>query len=386
MTEVIHFLAPLPAMRKRTRLAKMVPVFNAMGYRISFFGWERVPGEAQEFAWNACGIQETTLMRGGGYANGRVRALYPLWMAKVFWQTLRLGRGKLLFCLGWETAFPALLASRLNGSRVVFDDADRFSMIVRLPGLAGRALDALERWTSRKAELHVIPGFSRYEWRHDRMIVLRNSPLEKDYLIAKQEAPLRPNAEIVLYANGWIGETRGAPVFLRLLELAAERGIDLQLVIAGRVDGENAHRLISHPQTRYLGELVQRDALAWYGVCDAVLTFYDPVVPINRMAESNKWGDAIFFGCPIIVNAEVETARSLVERGAALSTPYHNVSGLLQIAGALAHDGAKRARAGQAAASFRPDYPVFDLQLIQILDRVAPIYEEANAEHPKYSA
>ncbi|MBF9043585.1 hypothetical protein HKCCE4037_09610 [Rhodobacterales bacterium HKCCE4037] len=370
MTGDIHFLAPLPAMRKRTRLAKMVPVLRAMGYQVRFFGWERVPGEAREFAWNADGIQETTLMRGGGYASGKARALYPLWMARVFWQTLRLRRGKLLFCLGWETAFPALLASRLTGSRVIFDDADRFSMIVRLPGIAGRSLRALERWASRHAELHVIPGFSRYEWRHDKMVVLRNSPLQDDFLVAKQSTPSRPDAEIVLYANGWIGETRGAPVFLRLLDLSVRRGIDLKIVIAGRVDGDAAPRLISHPRAIYLGELAQRDALAWYGACDAVLTFYDPAVPINRKAESNKWGDAVFFGCPIIVNSEVETAAPLIEAGAAISVPYEDVEGLLERLSELAHGGASRGDAREAVDLMKLEFPVYDLQLKDILRRL----------------
>ena len=383
MSEEIVMLAPLPALRKRTRLAKMAPVLAARGHPIAFYGWERLPDEAAAFAWDGPGVTERTILRGGGYAAGRARALYPLWMWRVFRQVLRLGRGRLLFCLGWETAFPALLAARLTGSRVVFDDADRFSMIVRLPGPAGALLRRLERWASRRAALHVIPGFARYEWRHARMVVLRNSPLSADFDAARAAPPPRPAGAVVLYANGWIGQTRGAPVFLELLERARAAGLDLRLVIAGRVDGEAAPRLVADPGVIFLGELPQREALAWYAVADAVLTYYDPAVAINRKAESNKWGDAVFFGCPIIVNAEVETARPLVERGAALAVPYHDVEGLLRIVAGLAGDSPARAQAAQAVASFRPEYPVFDLQLIQILRAVAPIPEEAHADVPK---
>lgn len=372
MAEEIVFLAPLPALRKRTRLAKMVPVLRAAGHDIRFFGWERVAGEAAAFAWGEAGVREAILMRGGGYASGRARALYPLWMWKVFWRTLRLGRGRLLFCLGWETAFPALLAARLTGARVVFDDADRFSMIVQLPGAAGRLLPRLERWASRRAALHVIPGFSRYEWRHDRMIVLRNSPLEADFKAAEEARPVRPDAAIVLYANGWIGETRGAPVFLRLLDIAEARGLDLKLVIAGRVDGPSAPHLVTHPRVTFLGEVAQREALAWYGAVDAVLTYYDPIVPINRKAESNKWGDAVFFGCPIIFNTEVETAQPLVAAGAALAVPYADAEALADLAQGLAGDPGARAAVAEAVTALRPEYPVFDRQLAEILDLLAP--------------
>jgi len=372
MVEDITFLAPLSALRKRTRLAKMVPVMRARGHKIRFFGWERIPGEAAGFAWEEPGVREDVLMRGGGYASGKARALYPLLMAKVFWRTLRLGRGKLLFCLGWETAFPALLAARFTGARIVFDDADRFSMIVRLPGAAGRLLPRLEEWASRRAALHVIPGFSRYEWRHDRMVVLRNSPLGADFAAAVAARPERPEAAVVLYANGWIGETRGAPIFLEALELAAERGLDLHMVIAGRVDGKSAPKLIDHANVTFCGEVTQHEALGWYIACDAVLTFYDPAIVINRMAESNKWGDAVFFNCPIIVNSEVETARPFIEAGAAFAMPYHKTDMLVDLFSRMVKTPDILDEARRALIPFKSEFPIFDTQLDMVLERVLP--------------
>lgn len=371
MAEEIIFIAPLPALRKRTRLAKMVPVMLARGHTIRFYGWERIKGEAEAFVWGLDAVEEDVLMRGGGYASRWARALYPIWMLKVFLRVLFLGRNRLLFCLGWETAFPALLAARLTGSRVVFDDADRFSMILRLPGAAGAVLRWLEQWASRRASVHIIPGFSRYEWRHDRMVLLRNSPLSADFEAAKLFTPQRPQAAVVLYANGWIGQTRGAPIFLKLLEIARLRGIDLHIVIAGRVDGVAAPFLVADPDVTFLGELSQRDALSWYTVVDGVLTYYDPAIAINRKAESNKWGDAVFFGCPIIVNSEVETAQSLIEAGAALSTPYSDADGLADIALSLANHSDIYKSTAQTVASLLPEYPVFDIQLAEILDLLA---------------
>ena len=372
MVEEVTFFAPLSALRKRTRLAKMTMVLRERGHEIRFFGWERIPHESASFAWEDPGVHEEVLMRGGGYASAKARALYPLWMIKVFWRTLRLGRGKLLFCLGWETAFPALLAARFNGARIVFDDADRFSMIVRLPGAAGRFLLRLEEWASRHATLHVIPGFSRYERRHDRMVVLRNSPLSADFAAAVASRPERPEAAIVLYANGWIGETRGAPIFLEALELAAERGLDLHLVIAGRVDGDAAPKLIDHPMVTFRGEVGQHEALVWYIVCDAVLTFYDPAIEINRMAESNKWGDAVFFNCPIIVNSEVETASPFVEVGAAFAIPYHETRLLVDLFSRMIETPEMINKARRALDPFKPDYPTFDTQFENILGQVQP--------------
>ena len=368
-TEII-FLAPLPSLGKRTRLTKMSSVMLSLNYRIRFFGWEREEGEINELGPTNDQITEIVLMRGGGYASTAARARYPLWMAKVFLQVLRLGRNKVIFCLGWESAFPAVIAAWFTGSRIVFDDADRFSMILRLPSIANRALQALERWTSRRSTLHIVPGFSRYDWQHEKMFVLRNCPLSTDYEKAALISLERPKGSLVLYANGWIGDTRGAPILLKLLNEADLHDLDLHLVLAGRIEGLNAAMLTKHSKVTFVGEVPQSNALAWYNVVDCVLTLYDPAVPINRKAESNKWGDAIFLGCPIIVNSEVETARELVDASVAFSFPYGGVTELIDLVSELIKRPEKIRRASLATEAVRPEYLEYDTQIKSILNRV----------------
>ena len=364
----VVFIAPLGAIQKRTRLAKMAALIRARGDELLFFGWEREAGELETLRSTDPGVREQVILRGGGYASRWTRLFYPLWMIAVFLRVLGLGRDKALFCLGWETAFPALIASRFTGARVVFDDADRFSMIVRLPGPLHRGLEALERWTSRHAALHLVPSFSRYDWRHERMLELNNAPLLADMERARANAPTRPDASLVVYANGWIGETRGAPVFLKALDLIEAHGLDIRMVIAGRVSGPGAQDLIGHPRVRFLGEVSQSEALAQYAAVDVLLTYYDPAVPINRTAESNKWGDAVFFGTPFIVNAEVETARTFVGNGAAWAVPYQDAEALVDLLEALARDPARIREAAENLAGFRRAYRVFDERMTEILD------------------
>ncbi len=369
MSEVV-FIAPLPTMRKRTRLSKMVPQVLRTGRDILFYGWEREVGEVEKFRTDSPRVQEKIILRGGGYSSKRARLMYPIWMIMVFFCVLRLGRNRLIFALGWETAFPAQFAAMLTGSQIVFDDADRFSMILRLPGPARSLLQRLEQWTSHRVALHIIPSFSRYDWRHDRMVVLRNSPLEADLAEARNTVLQRPKSRLVLYVNGWIGETRGGPIFVEALEIAAERGLDLHVLIAGRVEGEAAPKLVGHPNVTFFGELSQREALAWYTVSDAVLTYYDPAIPINRKAEANKWGDAIYFDCPIIVNSEVETVHHFIKAGAAFAVPYNDASALVALWEHLMETPEVLGDARSALTQFKLDYPIFDTQFDMLLKRV----------------
>lgn len=356
----VVMIAPLSVVNKRTRLTKMVKVLNDKGFYVRFFGWEREKNESKELAWQGEEVSESVLLRGGGYASRRARLMYPLWMLVVFIRVLFLGRKKTFFCLGWETAFPALLASLFTKSSVVFDDADRFSMIIKLPGLLDRFLRSLEKWASYKAALHIVPSFSRYEWCHDRMYILRNAPLHSDFERARQLTKDKVSDGLVLYANGWIGETRGAPVFLELLDLARERGLNIAMIIAGRVDGPGATKLLGHPLVHYVGEVSQQEALSWYGAVDLLLTFYDPAVSINRKAESNKWGDAVYFAVPFVVNSEVVTAHDFVEKGAAWRVPYADVESLFSLIQNLAVKPEVLSDAAKRCSEFRDDYPTFD--------------------------
>lgn len=361
----IDLMAPLPAPAMRTRLAKMVALMTSSGHSVSFYGWDRVRGEASTAA--TPGITEKTILRGGGYGSTRTRAYYPIWMICVFWSVLLMGRRRTIFCLGWETAFPAVLASLLTRSDIIFDDADRFSLVVGLPGPIKRLVQRLEYWTSLKVKLHIIPGWSRYEWRGDNMILLRNTPSQIDLEAAHQLAPARQDYELVLYANGWLGATRGAGVFLATLDALIARNVSVLMHIAGRVDCPAGEALIARPEVQYHGSVSQKEALALYPASDVVLTYYDPRIAINRLAESNKWGDCIYFGVPFVVNSEVETARPYLEAGAALSCPYDDSEGLATLLTEFASSQSAREKARTAVTAFLPDHPLFDTQVSNIL-------------------
>lgn len=369
----LHLVAPVSAIRKRPRLAKMVPVFLEMGYAVWLHGWERLQGECRDFAWTGSQVHEAPILRGGGYVSRKARAMYPLWMIVVFLHVLKLGRKKIFFCLGWESAFPALLASKLTSSTVVFDDADRFSLLLRLPGPAHRLLVALERWTSRNCLAHLVPEWSRYEWHHSGMKLLRNTPTTLDFQRAQEIAPPRPTADFVVYVNGWLGETRGAPIFLDLMQRLVDHNPRIKMIAAGWTDCDAGRKLFQLPNVRFDGELSTEAALALYHSCDVVLTYYDPDVTINRRAASNKWGDCIFLGKPFIVNFEVETARPLITLGYGYAIPYKDVDGLLALVETLAANSITEAIAPCTRGDdhARLEYQPFDQAIRGIVEQLA---------------
>lgn len=327
MMRKVTILAPLPAPQRRQRLAKMIPLYISAGVAVKFRGWDRVRGEAKEWQWAGEPIDEGTILTGGGHGTRLARAMYPLWMMRVFLFVLLSPRREVFHCLGWETAFPAVLASLFRRHRIVFDDADRFSMILGLKGRVARVVMALEDWTARSSILHVIPSDSRYPKAMESDFVLPNSPTRSDLEKAASETPARL-ARFVIYANGWLPETRGALVISEAYRRFSMGKTDTALMMAGFIPDTIKDGVLGVAGTTYLGELTQAQSLALYRVSDVLITFYDPAIEINRRAESNKWSDTLFFRIPFIVNTEVETAVKFVNAGVAFAVPYGNVEAL----------------------------------------------------------
>lgn len=362
---LVYMIAPVPILARRTRLKKQVDILISSGFDIRFFGWERVRGEAAPHLNEIEHVQGEIILRGGGYASRLTHFYYLFWMVKVFFKILAQPREAVFFCLGFESAFPALIASKFTKSKVIFDDADRLSMIISLPRPLNNIIQRLEKWASHKSAVHLVPGFSRYDWKTEKMRRLRNCPNRTDFETA-QALPVTKCAGIfTLYANGWIGETRGAPIFLELMMRL--EGAPFSLVVIGRGDGTAYEKLVRLPNVHATGEVPQIEALAAYRQADLVLTFYDPKVSINRQAESNKWGDCIYLGLPFIVNSEVKTASPFLERGACFSVQYENVDALETLVRRLASDSGAMDEARHEISKLRRDFLPFDEAFKEIL-------------------
>jgi glycosyltransferase involved in cell wall biosynthesis len=366
----VNFIAPVSSLQRRVRLAKLAKMLLRTGYNIQHLGWERVPGEMAEGGWSDSRVRAKPLLKGGGYAQRRARLMYPLWMVAVFLRLLFARRGSVWFALGWETAFPALIASYVSGARVVFDDADRFSMLFEIPGPVGRLVRSLESWTSRNCVLHIVPCFSRYEWRHDGMFELRNVAMEEDYSAARAQPRARPRETCVIYMNGWIARDTGADFLQAAVLRLRERGLECRVLLAGKIASETGAELAELAGVQFVGDIEQRDALQWYAATDVVVTLYDPAVPINTYACSNKWGDCIHLGTPFIVNTEVVEALRFIASGAALGVRYGDIEALANAIERLSLDHDLRDRARVALARHRGDLPPFEEQFGALAKRL----------------
>jgi len=187
LTSHIIIVAPLSSLSLRTRLYKLALFLDKLQCpKITHIAWERLPGERKEHRLDF-EIKKHVLLEGGGYGSGR-RYLYMLWMIRVFFYGFRIKKSEIVWALGFESAFPLLLASKIKGFKLYFDDADRFSMLVKNKTLRF-FIQKLEILTSRNVYKHVIPSIERYSFRSDTFFLMNNIPSKEACLLYTSPSP-----------------------------------------------------------------------------------------------------------------------------------------------------------------------------------------------------
>jgi glycosyltransferase involved in cell wall biosynthesis len=362
---LIYIFAPLGDPNKRTRLVKFIESYRVKSLAVKFIGWAREPNEKSNFNCDTHHI-----LSGGGYG-ANARKYYPIWMIMVFYNALKLPKESVVHALGWESAFPVLLSSIFKKHKIIFDDADRFSLIIRLPGVLKRMLQKLEKLTSKYVDVHIIPSLSRYSWEYDNMLVIRNTPTSWDVQpILDNSLSNSEDSLLTVYINGWVGHSRGAPIFYKVFSRLEREGHNIKVNFAGRVDSEEGRKLLKLTNVVNWGELTQKEALRLYALSNVVITYYDPSIKINTKAESNKWGDSVVFNTPFIVNSEVLTAKKFVDVGCAWSVEYDNHIGLYELLIDIANNPDLLVNARESFKAIDEEYMAFEQRVYELISKV----------------
>ncbi|WP_299677802.1 hypothetical protein [uncultured Dokdonia sp.] len=366
-TSRFSIVAPLSSVSKRTRLYKLAIFLYENGVKsIEHVGWERIEGERKETELPFV-IGKKIVQTGGGYGGSKIKLMYFTWMIKLFFKSFSFKEGQTVWALGFESAFPLLLASKIKGFKLYFDDADRFSMLFNFPKPAKLLMQFCEKVTSRNVYKHVIPVQERYDFNSSKFYILQNTPSASEIEKAKEITKTKDwiKASVVININGWLGAGRGMKTALDVCNTL--EGKDIAFILVGKLDCPEAKELAQKDNVQYLGEVSNADALSSYLASDFVFTYYNPSSIINTLAASNKWGDAIKTGIGVIVNNEVITANYLHEAGASVSFPYDNVVDLSSSISEYISDPSKIEEIKKNSKNISEEFGYFEEQLEKLL-------------------
>lgn len=333
------------------RILKESSSLARAGYRVRVLGWDRR---------RAYPAQET--VDGVTFVRSRIRAPYgskalalvlPLFWFRALAEIVRV-RPAVVHACDLDGYVPAIFGAALVRSALVYDIFDMFAeKVTGLPAWLRRAIGAVDRFLMRRADAVIVTDTTRralidHVPLRRLEVVMNVPPTVPGVPLPRAEGPLR------VCFTGNIHEHRG------LMFMAdALRGLEgVEAVFAGwptRKRDEDYLRAQSH--IRYLGKLPYAESLALAARSDVCLAFYDPKLPINALASSNKVFEAMAVHRPVVTNRETTMAPLVEEAQCGLLVPYGDVGALRRSLVVLRDDPELRQRLGaNGMAAFRRAY------------------------------
>jgi glycosyltransferase involved in cell wall biosynthesis len=350
-SQPIYVIAPVGTLARLVRTQKIREILVETGRPIVHLAWEREPGDDAPVE----GVTRSVVLQGGGYQSGGL----PKWYL-IYALACRKALGQApshadVYVLGMAGGIGILGVAPWKRLNVLFDNNDNLALYLQLPTPLKKVVQALEKAMVRRSRVHLVPGVSRWATKDRNLRIVPNVPsasvMKAAEEVVTRESTVRPD-RFTLYVNGWLAPTRGLAAVAGALRLLPEGTV--RVLLAGRVETEDEDLkfVMAHPDVTYLGPKSNAEALALYRAAHVVLTYYDPAVTINRLAEPNKWGDCIATGTPFLCNSEVETAKPFLQAGAAFAVPYADHAALATLLADLAANLPKVTAAGESIKSF----------------------------------
>lgn len=217
---------------------------------------------------------------------------------------------------------------KIRGSKIYTLVNDNFAARYKLPAFLSWIFRKFETNAYKLISSHCIfPDMSRYRLLGSpnlgsvsylpNILKTFNSPRYKGNYSEK----------LVVLFCGWLVESRGLELIPHLLKKTPS---NIEFVLVGSGTNELLQGLKKSSRVKVMNAVAREECLKMISNIDINFAFYNPSIPINRVALPQKVYDSILVGCPIFINSEVEMSNSLAMTGGCLRAPYFDTNNIAE--------------------------------------------------------
>lgn len=255
-----------------------------------------------------------------------------LWWPYIFLFIL-LDDSEILHPYNFFVLIPTVLANIVKRKKVIYDLADFCSegLSPDVPKFVRSLLFWLERFFIGFVDGVIIVDEMRKKYLKGTNVktleIIMNCPQDFSNIFNVKLKKRKKNGEFCIYYGGWLSEKRGIKQIIRAID-----GLeDVKLIVAGFGPDEHKLKLLfnTRKNVNFVGMIPYEESIRYTFEADVVIAFYDPQIPINRLASPNKLFEAMMCGTPIIVNSEaIPVAKIVIREKCGLVVPYNDIQGL----------------------------------------------------------
>lgn len=275
-----------------------------------FYMWSRAGEESQP---------RKLVIYKGNFSNkfGKIFC-YLSFAFHIIYQLFRDNKG-IVLCSRFETLLPVYFFKLFSFSKfkIVYLDRDAINYQIKNKFLK-KLFFLIEYRISSSCFIHVIPSNDRNYTGLDNVVLLENSPsidlIEgSDKSIFNKELPKVINDRFVILVTGWLVKTRGLDFVLETIKLLKDSD-KILFIFVGSVPDEFS-KIRHFDNVLHYDRCSPEDAFCFYRYSDLVLSFYDPKIEINQLAEPNKWYDCVVNKIKFVTNYGLVTSRRFENYG-----------------------------------------------------------------------
>jgi len=289
------------------RIQKYFHVMERLGLSYAFIGWRRDERPYQPQPYEI-------LYERRGKLGARWKNAFNIigWNVFIFAALAKRRRQvSAVHAVDLDTALVAYLYCRLFGKAFIFDVYDKYSAVRNITGLAGKMMDALERYLARHADLTLLAGEDRLEQMQlapglENCLVLENVPLNATPATALPKFDGK-------WRIGYFGVLE--PVHRGLEDLMRVAGtrddVELHLAGYGGLETMAAELAASHENIHYHGPMGSDAGLDLMAQMHVMVGMYYLSVPNHAYAAPNKYFEHLMLGRGMLTTAGTSPGRKV---------------------------------------------------------------------------
>jgi glycosyltransferase involved in cell wall biosynthesis len=307
---------------------KTAQVLSSHGHSVILLGWDReckYPKVSQEEHY------EARRFRFRAPFGPRVLAFLSIWWLFEFLWLMK-ERWDIVQAMDFDTIMPAVIAAKIKRKRVIYEIADIYYKLVRLPRCFTAICVFVDKLFIRCAdgvvlasegvvkELNGIPN--------KNVVFILNSPPDS---CGELQATTKDKGTFTIFYAGALFRSRKSNLD-KVFE--AIRNIDnVRLAVAGygdEVDQITAWANEAKDKVQFLGKISYSQVLAKTAEADLLVALYDPSVYVHRWGYATKLFEAMMCQKPILVSKGTAMAELAEKENCGLAVDCQSVDQIRQ--------------------------------------------------------
>ncbi len=321
------------------RVDRVARALTKRGHHVTVFLWDREDSYPRSETLN--GIRVRRLPLPAPYNRPLLFVPMLWWFIAAFRATRR---ADVVHACDLDTLPAALAAKGLRGSRIAYDIFDFYGdmILAKLRERTRTGLIRLEASLSAFVDLVILPDASRrasLPQAFPRPVeIVMNTPSDRAVDVPQGKT-------FTIFYGGNLAPDRGLVPAVEALQ--DTEGIELRFAGTGELADSLRSISAGRKDVVFLGELGHRDLLEETARANAILAWYDPSVPANRVASPNKLFEAMMLGRPVLVSSGTSMAEIVSETGCGVVVGYGDAAALRMAVARLKDDPSEAASLGR---------------------------------------